>query len=117
MPPKSFQKVELAKTIKTDHSEVTKTGTYGEQNTFIATVPYEGSRRTINATVNPAELQRGIAKQKAEVAKVIQSNQEYKRVPKGERVVKHKLPPEESYLDNGETKVSRPSTTTRRVEN
>lgn len=116
MPPKSFQKVELAKTIKTDHSEVTKTGTYGEQNTFIATVPYEGSRRTINATVNPAELQRGIAKQKAEFAKTIQANPEYSRVRRGQRVVKHKLPPEESYLEDGEIKVSRPSTTTRRME-
>ena len=121
MPPKKYKPVdtgrteEEAKTRKTDHSE-RPAYHFGEQGTSNCSVPYAGVRRSINCTVNPAELQRGIAKQKAAFAKVIAEHAEYRRVPKGERQLKHKLPLEEEYLPDGDVKVTRPSTETTRRE-
>ena len=121
MPPKPFKPIDInkrsgeTKTTKIDHSEERK-ASFGEQNTVYATIPYGGARRSVNCTVNAPELQRGISEQKASFAKRIQDHQEYKRVPKGERRLKHTLPMEEEYLEDGDVKLSRPSTETTRRE-
>ncbi|MBX3301589.1 MAG: hypothetical protein KF693_05175 [Nitrospira sp.] len=145
MPPKTFQKIDLAQpattnqrdkapTTKTDNSKPFATCgesssalaqessgektsfNYGEQNEYNATVPYPGTRRLVNVTVNAPELQEGIRKQKEAFARTIQANQEYRRVPKGQRALKHKLPLQEEYLEDGDIKVTRPSTVTTRKE-
>lgn len=108
MAPRKFQKVEVdqpdkeampaAPTTEVNNSDKPKEMKYGER-AEIVTVPYRDSPQyfpSVNVTVNPAELQRGIAKQKQDVAKTIAEHQEYKRVPKGERTLTHKLPDEET---------------------
>src|SRR6478609_3215399 len=103
MGHKPYKPVELSKTskavahtTKTDHSE-RPANNFGEQGTVSCSVPYGGVRRSVNCTVNPAELQRGIAEQKAAYAKTVAEHAEFRRVPKGERKLKHQLPQEESY--------------------
>ncbi|MDK2744315.1 MAG: hypothetical protein NDI90_15515 [Nitrospira sp. BO4] len=118
MPPKSFKPVPLDEptiTERLDHAERQEPH-YGEQHVFNSTVPYGGGRRVVNATVNPAELQRGIAKQKSDFAKMVSQHQEFKRVKKGKRVVKHRLPVEEEYAENGDVILKRKSTATTRME-
>lgn len=121
MPPKSFKKVELGSkaetttTTKTDHSKRASYD-FGEQGIVNATVPYAGTRRSVNATCNAPELQAGIAKQKADYAKTVFSHAEYRRVPKGERKLKHQLPLEEEYTESGDVTLSRPATETTRLE-
>lgn len=122
MAPRKFQPIPLSErpedSIVPCHEEPSLViDSYGQQNSFNATVPYAGSRRSVNATVNAPELQAGIRKQKKDFAKCIQENAEYMRVAKGRRSKTHKLPIETEYLDNGEVKVTRPTTTTHRTEN
>lgn len=91
--PKKVQKVEvnmLSTTVKMDHSKPSDKPValnYGEHHIFNCGIPYDGARRSLNCTVNAAELQRGITKQKADYAKTVLEHQEYRRVPKGKRVL------------------------------
>jgi len=140
MPPKSFQKVELSKPSKepsADHSQRssptdqsrldddqkkasnfgTPQGGFGEQNISNCSIPYGGTSRIVNATVNSSELQAGIKKQKAAFAQSLQQHQEYRRVPKGQRIKRHKLPVEEDYAEDGDVILKRKTTATRRNEN
>src|SRR6185437_7089103 len=106
MAPKKFQKVEVdgpdtlqeampETTTKVDHHDKPVEPNYGERHIFNCAIPYGGIPRSVNATVNPPELQRGIAKQKQDVAKAVFEHQEYRRDPKGERVLS-KLPSDDS---------------------
>ena len=95
MAPRKFQKVEVAQsapaaTTKLDHSDKPVEPNYGERNIFNCGIPYDGVRGSVNATVNPAELQRGIAKQKQAIVDTVAQHEEYRRVPKGERTITHK---------------------------
>lgn len=99
MAPHKFQKVEVDQhEPQTQKDAQPRAVKYGER-AEIVTVPYRDSPKyfpSVNVTVNPAELQRGIAKQKQDVAKTVAENQEYRRVPKGERTLTHKLPDDET---------------------
>lgn len=123
MPPKPYQKVELHKTVKTDHTQKeasnfgTPQGGFGEQNVSNCSIPYGGGRSVTNVTINPAELQRGIAKQKEDFAKTIAENIEYQRVKRGQRIKRHRLPVEEEYIEDGDVILKRKSTITKRREN
>lgn len=116
MPPKAFQKVELSKTKRTDHDD-RQASNFGEQQVTNCTIPYPGVRSVTNATVNAQELQQGIRSQKAAFAAMIQEHQEYRRIPKGQRFKKHRLPVEEEYAEDGDVILKRKSTTTKRMEN
>lgn len=88
---------------------------YGE-GSINASLNYGGVSRTINATVNAPELQAGIRKQKAEVAKRVAEHQEYRRVKRGKSSKDVMLPPEERVGKNGSISIIRPVTTTTRLE-
>lgn len=112
MAPRKFQKIEVESSSETrpesssetrleeqeavttahDHTATDKPANYGEHRMQIISIPYGGSMRAVNATVNPAELQHGIAKQRADYAKVVAQHQEYRRVPKGKQVVRKERP-------------------------
>jgi hypothetical protein len=47
---------------------------------------------------------------------MVSQHQEFKRVKKGKRVVKHRLPVEEEYAENGDVILKRKSTATTRME-
>jgi hypothetical protein len=100
MAPKKFQKVKVDQskaTSKVDPSDQLREPYYGEHQIFNCAIPYDGVRRSVNATVNPAELQRGIARQKQDIARRIAEHQEYRRVPKGVRTLKRERPLEEAH--------------------
>ena len=88
---------------------------YGE-GTKNVSLNYGGVSRTVNATVNAPELQAGIRKQKAEVAKRVAEHQEYRRVKRGKSSKTAMLPPEEKVSKNGSISLVRPVTTTTRLE-
>ncbi|MDK2742116.1 MAG: hypothetical protein NDI90_04320 [Nitrospira sp. BO4] len=105
MAPRRFQKVEVdehephqeampeAPTTEVNNTDTPKAMKFGERSEIV-NVPYHDSPRhfpSVNVTVNPAELQRGIAKQKQDVAKMVAQHEDYKRVPKGERTLTHKV--------------------------
>jgi len=98
-------------------SQSEDTKAFGEQSGLDATLNYQGSRKTINATVNAAELQAGIAKQRQDFKDAVAKHEEFKRVPKGQTTVKHKLPLTEEYLDGDSVKFTREKTFTTRKEN
>jgi hypothetical protein len=81
-----------------------------------ATINYEGHGTRFNATVLPAELRSGIEKQKKDHAASVAANIEYKRVPKGTRKLKHQLPEEETYNEDGEKVFKKSKTVTTRKD-
>ncbi len=127
MSAKKFQKIELDSkpspskadaqtTTKQDHTNESGPANYGER-IALATVPYEGQRfRSVNCTVNAAELQAGLLQQRKNFEEYQARNEEFRRVKRGKRTISHDLPPEESYREDGSMVSTPTETTTTRKE-
>lgn len=95
MAPRKFQPVETPQepeTLPCIAEQPVEPRGYGEQLTHNCGIPYGGVPRSVNVTINPADLQRAIASQKAAVAKSIAANAEYQRIVKGRREMKRQIP-------------------------
>lgn len=79
-----------------------------------ANVNYGGQRGAVDCTVHPAERQQAIREERKAIADQVASNVEYRRVPKGERKLKHNLT-EKIYKD-GQTETVKSTTTTKRKD-
>lgn len=75
-------------------------------------VNYDGQRGPLDCTVPAAERQKAIAEERKAIADQVASNQEYQRVPKGQRKLKHILK-EEIYKDGVTEQVKSETVTTR----
>lgn len=120
MPPKPFKPILIeepkeANTVVQSHATPRRPN-YGYVMAENASLNYGGVSRTVNCTVNAHELQRAIAAQKVAVAKRIAEHEEYRRVRRGKRTLKHTLPLEEEYGEGGEIKLVRAKTETTRIE-
>ena len=76
-------------------------------------VNYDGLPGGINCTVLPREMQISKDDERKKLAAHVAANEEYRRVKRGKRTMKHVLK-EDAYANGADTKITTTTTTTRK---